>query len=256
MFGRIGVGRNVFGAGHQLTGKGRGRESCQGRWEGERRGGQEEGAGGPLSPRETEKMGGGTLSWGQVTKAHCATRSWGASGRWLHLGEELMDWGAMGRAGTGRSPSPRGTKGLGVARASAEAATVGPQPRAPGGPRGRGHARSRTQQGVWEPRSGPRGLGAHPSVLASFTGAGSEGSRAGNWGAEWRGRGLTSPDRPSPAFRSTCLACSLVSRRRSDQKRPADAGCPASVLSTPSPAPAAASVPRGRGHEQTPWGVE
>lgn len=35
-----------------------------------------------------------------------------------------MDWGAMGRAGTGRSPSPRGTKGLGVARASAEAATV------------------------------------------------------------------------------------------------------------------------------------
>lgn len=61
-----------------------------------------------------------------------------------------MDWGFVGRAGTGRRP--RGTKGLGVARASAEAATVGPQPRAlvaPVGEVARGHALSGE---LWEPR--------------------------------------------------------------------------------------------------------
>lgn len=58
-----------FGAGRQLTGKGRGRQACpdggRGRGGVGRRRAQED----PPLPSETEKVGGGAVSWGQVVKA-------------------------------------------------------------------------------------------------------------------------------------------------------------------------------------------
>lgn len=102
-----------------------------------------------------------------------------------------MDWGLVGRAGTGRRP--RGTKGLAVA-------TVGPQPQAPGGPGGevtRGQGLSRER---WEPQSGPAvsvpiHLSSHLSQrLAQKEEEPQPGSRVEGEG------GLTSPNVPSPGL--------------------------------------------------------
>lgn len=127
--------------------------------------------------------------------------SWGPQGTCLALGRRVNGLGRLGRAGTGRSP--RGTKGLGVARASAEAPqwvlSHGPLV-ARGGGGGkvtRGHALSSDAGSLRAACSLADSVPIHLSSHLSQRLAQKEGERQPGSRMEGEG-GLTSPERPVP----------------------------------------------------------